>query len=162
TNQSIVGLWKSVPDFHNHVTSFASTRSAGYTAYSDPDSTTGGYYRSLVTKPSLTSGAVISSGDTGTDPTSLVIPGRAEAEAATTWDGLVGGKPAASGVYSWTLRGTDAWENGNATSTGTVVVDTVAPTLTITSPAADSTPDFSPNGDGIADVLSLTATTSEA
>jgi hypothetical protein len=82
TNQSIVGLWKSVPDFHNHVTSFASTRSAGYTAYSDPDTTSGGYYRSLVTKPSLTSGAVTSSGDTGTDPTSLVVPGRAAADSA--------------------------------------------------------------------------------
>jgi flagellar hook assembly protein FlgD len=290
TNQSVVSLWKSVPDFHNHVTSFASTRSAGYTAYSDPDSTTGGYYRSLVTKTSLTSGAVTSSGDTGTDPTSLVVPGRAEAdapstplfagttsdvaadatldlpagtrlkvlavgapataatpamiqvqglddpsiagyvaadeltprdsrvpvvvgvdtglgrlspngdgiaetvpidvlfsesvawtltianaggtvvksaggsgsEAATSWDGLVGGKPAAPGAYTWTLRGTDAWENGTASSTGTVVVDTVAPTLTITAPAADSTPDFSPNGDGVGDVVGLTATSSEA
>ena len=59
TNQSIVNLWRSVPDFHNHVAAFASTRSPGYTAYSDPDTTTGGYYRSLMTKSALTSGAVI-------------------------------------------------------------------------------------------------------
>jgi flagellar hook assembly protein FlgD len=289
TNQSIVSLWKSVPDFHNHVTSFASSRSSGYTAFSDPDTTSGGYYRSLVTKPTLTSGAVVSSGDTGTDPTSLVVPGRAEvdapaalyatatsdvagdatldlaagtrlkvlaigapatagapamiqvqglddpsisgfvaadqltpkdsrapvvvgidtglgrlspnddgaadtapidvlfsesvawtltirnaggtvvdtaagsgAEAATAWDGLVGGKPVADGSYSWSVRGTDAWENGTATASGALVVDTAAPSLTIASPAADATPIFSPNGDGVGDLVALSATSSEA
>jgi flagellar hook assembly protein FlgD len=290
TSQSIVSLWKSVPDFHNHVASFASSRSAGYTAYSDPDTTTGGYYRSLVTKPALTSGAVVSSGDTGTDPTSLVVPGRAEAnsaptslyatatsdvagdatldltagtrlkvlaigapatadapamiqvqglddpsitgfvaadqlrprdsrapivvgidtgigrfspdgdgtadtapidvlfsesvawtltirnaggtvvdtatgsgaEAATGWDGLVGGQPVADGSYSWSVRGTDAWQNGTATASGALVVDTAAPALAIVSPAADATPILSPNGDGVADVVKLSATSSEA
>ena len=58
TGQTIVDLWRSVPNFHNHETAFASTRSPGYTAYSDPDTTTSGYYRSLVTKPTLTTTAV--------------------------------------------------------------------------------------------------------
>jgi hypothetical protein len=57
------------------------------------------------------------------------------------------------------VRGTDAWENGTATATGALVVDTTAPTLTIASPAADSTPVFSPNGDGVGDVVGLSATT---
>ena len=51
SSRTIVDLWRSVPDYHGHVTAFASTRSPGYTAYSDPDTTSGGYYRSLVTKP---------------------------------------------------------------------------------------------------------------
>jgi flagellar hook assembly protein FlgD len=290
TNQSIVNLWKSVPDFHNHVASFASARTPGYTAYSDPDTTSGGYYRSLVTKPTLTSGAVVTAGDTGTDPTTLVVPGRAEIETAATplyatstsdlasdvtldlpagtrlkviavgaaatatspamiqvqglddpsiagyvaaneltpkdsrapivvgvdtgigrlspngdgiadtdtidvlfsesvawtltikngggtvvdtasgsgseatpaWDGLVGGTPVADGSYTWSLAGTDAWENGTATASGTLVVDTAAPTLTVSSPADGTTPIFSPNGDGVGDVATVSATSSEA
>ena len=83
-------------------------------------------------------------------------------DAAPTWDGLVGGKPVADGSYSWSVRGGDAWQNGTATASGTLVVDTAGPTLTIGSPAADATASFSPNGDGGADVLTLLATSSEA
>ena len=78
SGRSIVDLWRSMPNFHGHEASFASTRSPGYTAYSDPDTTTGGYYRSLVTKPTLTSTAVTGAvGDTGLDPLTLAVPGRA-------------------------------------------------------------------------------------
>ena len=41
TGQTIVDLWRSAPNFHNHESSFASTRSPGYTAYSDTDTTIG-------------------------------------------------------------------------------------------------------------------------
>jgi flagellar hook assembly protein FlgD len=76
--QSIVNLWRSMPNYHGHEATFASTRSPGYSDYSDPDTTTGGYYRSLVTKPTITSTAVTGAvGDTGLDPTTLAIPGRA-------------------------------------------------------------------------------------
>ena len=82
TGQSIVDAWKSAPNFHNHVSSFASTRSPGYTAYSDPETATTGFYRSLVTKPSLTTTAITKAvGDTGADPASLVVPGRAVVQA---------------------------------------------------------------------------------
>src|SRR3954449_12810571 len=37
TAQTIHDLWQSVPNFHDHELSFASTRSSGYTAFSDPD-----------------------------------------------------------------------------------------------------------------------------
>ena len=57
------------------------------------------------------------------------------------WDGLVGGAAVADGTYSWTLRGTDAWQNGVATGTGTIVVDTTAPVdqLDLARTAASST-----------------------
>ena len=45
-------------------------------------------------------------------------------EAIASWDGLVGGIAVPDGTYSWTMRGTDAWKNGTASPTGTLVVDT--------------------------------------
>ncbi len=81
TGQSILDMWRSAPNFHGHESSFASSRSSGYTDYSDPDSTSGGYYRSLVVKPGLTTTAVTNSvGDTGLDPATLVVPGRASVD----------------------------------------------------------------------------------
>ena len=59
THQSIVDVWTHQSNFHSHVSSFASTRTPGATAYMDPDTTTGGYYRSLVAQPGLTSDAVV-------------------------------------------------------------------------------------------------------
>ena len=85
TSQSIVNLWRSQPNYHGHESSFASTRSPGYTAYSDPDNATSGFYRSLVTKPTLTTAAVTNAiGDTGLDPAILVVPGRAIVNATET------------------------------------------------------------------------------
>ena len=84
SGQSIVDLWRSMPNYHGHEVAFASSRSAGYTDYSDPDTTSGGYYRSLVTKPTLTSTAVTGAvGDTGADPATLAVPGRAEVAVAS-------------------------------------------------------------------------------
>jgi flagellar hook assembly protein FlgD len=81
TSQSILDLWRSAPNYHHHESSFGSTRSPGYVDYSDPDYATSGYYRSLVVKPGLTTTAITKAvGDTGLDPTSLVVPGRASVE----------------------------------------------------------------------------------
>ena len=78
TGQSIVDMWRAAPNYHNHEASFASTRSPGYVDYSDPDNATSSFYRSLVVKPGMTTTAVTKAvGDTGLDPTSLVVPGRA-------------------------------------------------------------------------------------
>ena len=256
TAETVHDLWHSVPNFHNHEVSFPSARTPGFTAYSDPDTTSGGYYRSLVTTGTLTTTAVTKPvGNTGADPTTLVVPGRAEvdapsaplyasgstgdiageapalelaagtrlktiavAAAATTttpaviqvaglddatiagyvsaadllpkdsqppvaigissgsgrvspngdgiedsvrldiqfsetvswtleirnasgtvvktvsgssaetilaWDGIAGGSAVPDGAYHWTARGSDAWKNGTATASGSVVVDTV-------------------------------------
>jgi hypothetical protein len=85
SSRTILDLWRSVPNYHGHETAFASSRSPGYTAYSDPDTTSGGYYRSLVTKPTITTTGRHQCGrDTGLDPASLVVPGRGEVAAAET------------------------------------------------------------------------------
>ncbi|HUQ78238.1 MAG TPA: FlgD immunoglobulin-like domain containing protein [Patescibacteria group bacterium] len=85
TAQSIVDVWLSAPNVNNNVSTFASTRSPGLTAYSDPDSATAGYYRSLVTAPALTTSAITQAvGDTGSDPTGLVVPGRASVIASAS------------------------------------------------------------------------------
>jgi len=102
TSQSIVSLWRSQPNYHGHATSFASTRSPGFTDYSDPDYTSSGYYRSLVTKPTLTSGAVTNAvGDTGLDPTTFVVPGRGIVTAPTApLMATASSDPTASGTLS--------------------------------------------------------------
>ena len=291
TGQTVVNLWRTAPNYHAHETSFASSRSPGYTAFSDPDSTSAGYYRSLVTVPTMTTTAVTQAvGDTGADPASLVVPGRAEVdspgtalaasasggpstadaidlpegtrlktlaigapatadtpamiqveglddpsidgyvaadrlapkdsrapvligidvgaarfspnadgrsdtqavgalfsetvawtfeiraaggavvatqagsgkELTVTWDGLNAGSAVADGTYTWTLRGADAWQNGVATGTGSIVVDTTPPSLTGLSPNGSVVTPFSPNGDGVSDTVGTTATTTEA
>lgn len=287
TGQSIVDAWKSAPNFNNNVSTFASTRSPGFSAYSDPDSATAGYYRSLVTAPTLTTTAITKAvGDTGTDPIGLVVPGRASviapATTATTpaaptglldlpegtrlktiaittpatttspaivqvsglddpsisgnvsastlaprdskapvlvgidtgagrfspngddrfdsqtisgvfsesvawsltiknaagavveeaagtgatvtvaWDGLVDGSAVPDGTYTWAARGVDAWQNGVAAGTGTIVVDTVGPNVTGISPDGSSVGVFSPNGDAVADTIPTAVSVAEA
>jgi flagellar hook assembly protein FlgD len=291
TGQTVINLWRSAPNYHAHETAFASSRTPGYTAFSDTDTTSGGYYRSLVTVPTMTTTAVTQAvGDTGADPSSLVVPGRAEVdspgtalaasaspgastadavdlpegtrlktlaigapatadtpamiqveglddpsiagyvaadrlapkdsrapvligidagaarfspngdgrsdtqavgalfsetvawtfeirsaggavvatqtgsgkELTVTWDGLLAGSAVADGTYTWTLRGTDAWQNGVATGTGSIVVDTTPPSLTGISPDGSVVSPFSPNGDAVADTIATTATTTEA
>jgi flagellar hook assembly protein FlgD len=83
-------------------------------------------------------------------------------EFATSWDGLDGGSPVADGSYAWTLEASDEWGNAPLAETGTLTVDTVAPTvegvsLAATTPAAV----FSPNADGRGDTISFSANTSE-
>ena len=291
SGRSIVDLWRSMPNFHGHEAAFGSTRSPGYTAYSDPDTTSGGYYRSLVTKPTLTSTAVTGAvGDTGLDPITLAVPGRAvvapaaaplmttgsgdttaagtlsvpqgtrlkviargvpstpdspstvlveglddpsidgyvlasdlipkdsrapvllaadagagrfspngdsrsEAQAvdgvfsetvhwtirfrdsaghvlatstgdgdefSASWNGLVDGAAVPDGTYNWTISGTDAWQNGTATGSGAIVVDTVGPAASGLVPAAATPSVFAPNGDGVRDTAVTSVNLAEA
>jgi hypothetical protein len=68
TNQTIESLWRTAPGANGHVSSFASTRTSGATAFMDPNTTSSGYYRSLVGDPTLTTKEI-----TG----GFVVPGRA-------------------------------------------------------------------------------------
>ena len=77
------------------------------------------------------------------------------------WDGKVGGKSVADGTYAVSVSGNDAWVNGPASATRTLVVDTEAPALEDLSPGSDANLWFSPNGDGVRDTASLTATNAE-
>jgi flagellar hook assembly protein FlgD len=113
THATIEGVWQSAPNFHGHVSAFPSSRTAGATAYTDTDSATKGYYRSLVARPGLTTEKVTGAtyADTGVDPTSLVVPGSGEvrtdgtglySDAALTPDG--GGLPPATVPAGTRLR----------------------------------------------------------
>ena len=291
TGQSIVDLWRSMPNVHGHESSFASTRSPGYTDYADPTGTSTNFYRSLVTAPAMTTTAVTNAvGNTGLDPASLVVPGRASVVPPTAplfasatasvsdpallelpagtrlrtiatavpaavgtpaviqvqglddgsiagyisaadlaprdsrapvligidsglgrfspnddgraddqtvvgifsesvswtvefkdgngvvldsttgngstfsvaWDGLVNGIAVPDGTYTWTARGTDAWQNGTATGAGTAIVDTVGVDIQSISPDRSTVSVFSPNGDGVADGVATSVSVPEA
>ena len=293
TKQSILNVWKNQSNFHDHVISFASTRTSGATAYMDPDTATSGYYRSLVTQPGLTSEDVtgVGSGATTTDPSALKVPGNAavategaglfddatltpeagtglaaatlEAGArlrllakgavdadsgatpiqvegiddpdldgwmaatdlvardstapaissvvvgsrvspngdgrsdqaalsahfsetvdwqvriknadgtivfdesgdgtavATTWDARDGAAAYPNGTYTWSIRAVDSWANGPTTKTGTIVVDTKAPSFTNITPGNDDQRWISPNGDLAKESMTWVATASE-
>lgn len=45
---SIFDIWRHAPTFNDHVSSFMSRRSHGFTGYVDPDTRNAGYYHSLV------------------------------------------------------------------------------------------------------------------
>jgi flagellar hook assembly protein FlgD len=292
TDQTIESLWRTLPSNNGHITSFTSTRTSGVKALMDPETATTGYYRSLVTDPTLTTSLVTGLSDTSMDPSTFIVPGRAavvtpdaplynDAAAAAVasldggaslptgtrltvlgrstatgadgaallqvqglddpsldglmrvgdliprdsaaprvlavdrgagvvspngdgaadqltlraslsesaawriqirngdgdtldeatgsgnspaiaWDGLVDGAPAADGAYSYAIDATDAWVNKATTATGTIRVDTTAPSLSNVTPAADAETTFSPNGDGVRDSAGLNGATSEA
>ncbi len=70
---TIDDVWKSASNFHNHVTSWSSTRNAGYTSQIDasldnPAADGDVYYRSMVSIPSLSTDSVVSGTATVTSP----------------------------------------------------------------------------------------------
>lgn len=97
------------------------------------------------------------------DGTTIFTSSGSGTDFTATWDGTTGGSTVPDGAYTWTVRGTDAWGNGPATKTGSLLVDTVAPELAGMSIAA-VTPAlaFSPNGDGKTDTASISFATNEA
>ncbi len=60
TDQRLVDLWRNQPNYHGNEFSFASTRTSGKTALMDPDTSTSGYYRSMVGNPNVTTTQVLS------------------------------------------------------------------------------------------------------
>ncbi|HEY3163931.1 MAG TPA: FlgD immunoglobulin-like domain containing protein [Candidatus Limnocylindrales bacterium] len=291
TGQTVLDMWRTAPNYHHHETSFASTRSPGFVDYSDPDYVTSSFYRSLVVKPGLTTTAITKAvGDTGIDPATLVVPGRASVEVpdaplfatplitaddpslltlpentrlktiataapatstspaviqveglddpaiagyisaadlaprdsrapvligidsglgrfspngdersdgitltgmfsevvdwtvdvkngegtvldtwsgngatlTVTWDGLVDGIAVPDGTYTWTARGIDAWQNGEGSGGGLVVVDTDGVDISGLSPDGSTVGVFTPNGDAVSDTISTTVSVPEA
>jgi flagellar hook assembly protein FlgD len=181
THATIEDAWQGAPNFHGHVSAFPSTRTPGATAYTDTDGASSGYYRSLVARPGLTTDEVTGAtyADTGTDPTTLVVPGRAEVvaaggglfpDAALTPDGGTGQPPetAPAGTRLRTVAG----------GTGSVQVEGIdAPSLSGWMSVTDLRPRdsrgpqvwnvdtaggrFSPNGDGRSDTAQLSGRFSE-
>ena len=71
TDQTIEQLWRTAPGNNGHVSSFTSTRTSGVRALMDPEGTSSGFYRSLVTQPTLTTSMVVGTVDTSRDPATL-------------------------------------------------------------------------------------------
>ncbi|MES2210138.1 MAG: hypothetical protein V4515_08135 [Chloroflexota bacterium] len=80
THQTVLDLWRNQWDANGNDFSFPSMRSPAYTAFMDPDSPSGGYYRSLIGNPGLRTEDVtgVPYLPTDTNPDALVAPGAAE------------------------------------------------------------------------------------
>jgi flagellar hook assembly protein FlgD len=179
TNQSVLQLWRSVPSYNGNEFSFASGRSAGYTAYMDPEAPQK-FYRSMVAKPTLTTREITGViGDTGVDPASFTVPGRASVTADGAEllgvDGLVtatlapGTRLKTIARPTWTapvdltpvlqVEGLD-----DASITGFVRTSQLAPrdsTAPILVGVEASAAGISPNGDGAFETTELSARFSE-
>ena len=57
---TLEGIWKRAPNHHDHFLRFASQRTPGAIAQMDPDAVDSGFHRSIVLRPGLTSGSVVS------------------------------------------------------------------------------------------------------
>ena len=178
THATIQEVWEGAPNFHDHVKTFASSRTSGATAYTDTDSTTSGYYRSLVTRPGLTSDDVTgaSYADTGVDPPTLQVPGNASVGdlGASLYDDA--GQPAGSVPAGTRLRVVAPGNTISAVGAASVLVEGVDdPSITGWMAVPDLLPrdsaapavwgldaaTFSPNGDGRSDTGAVSGRFSE-
>ena len=69
---------------------------------------------------------------------------------------------AGDGTYTYRVAATDDWQNGPSSTTGTFIIDTVAPDIGAVSPGADALPWFSPNGDASRETVAWTVSDTEA
>ena len=186
TDQTIEQLWRTAPDNNGHVSSFTSTRTTGVRALMDPEGTSSGFYRSLVTQPTLTTRMVVGTVDTSRDPATLQVPGRASARVADAplWpdlDTAVTGAPEAATAQSIDSRFAtisrpsqtgpagaalvevarldDATVHGFMRAADLTPRDSLPPRVLAVDPAA---PVLSPNGDGVADTTTIRAALSES
>ena len=179
TDQTIEAMWRSAPGNNGHVTSFTSTRTSGVRALMDPEGTSSGFYRSLVTHPTLTTNLVAGTVDTSRDPAALVIPGRAAVrtdgaplfpDAATAAVGAPEtgtpqaagtrlGVTASSGAGLVDVEGLDDPAiHGTMRVTDLIPKDSAPPRVLAVDP---TTAVFSPNGDGASDTLTVASSLSE-
>jgi hypothetical protein len=121
THQTIDQMWKSAPSFHNNVTSWASTRNAGYTSQIDPSGTS--YYRSMVSLPGLTTDDV---GLVGTYPPTTYVPITPARLLDTRAGNGLSGKLVANAPRTFQVRGRGGVPESAMAVTGNVTV--VSPT----------------------------------
>jgi flagellar hook assembly protein FlgD len=79
---------------------------------------------------------------------------------STGWNGRIGASTAPDGTYSWHLSARDPWGNTPFTRSGNLTLDLTPPTLTSLGLEAGRVT-FSPNGDRVADSLSIPYATNE-
>lgn len=186
TDQSIEAMWRSAPGNNGHIGAFTSTRTSGVRALMDPEGTSSGFYRSLVTDPTLTTRKVTGVTDTSSDPPTLQVPGRAavaradaplyaDADAAALGTPDAGStlpagtrlsvlarstQTAADGAALVEVRGLDDPDRtGLMRAADLAPRDSAAPRVVAVDPVA---PLISPNDDGRADTIALTAGLSES
>jgi putative cell wall-binding protein len=176
THQSVVDVWRNQSNYHDNEFSFSSSRSgSSFRAYMDPDSSSGGYYRSIVANPNLRTEDVtgVPFSPTDTAPSTLQSPGAATTEGAVTlyddeglnWaDGSLdsGAAVRVEDISNWAsaayIRPIEGGEGGWVDTDQLAPQDSTSPQLwTVAGPRT-----ISPNGDGHGDNLDLTLTFSEA
>jgi putative cell wall-binding protein len=171
--------------FHGHLAangnsvSWGSSRNPGFVSYSDPDTPTRGFYRSLVTRPGLTTDEVTGArfAETDHDPSDFVVPGAASAGgggAAVHPESTLTSSPVANLPPDTRVRVVDEPDvtaagrvmlvttldgtvGGYVGATGLVPRDSQGPVLW----GVDDRLAFSPNGDGVGDVLAVDGSFSE-
>ena len=179
TDQTIEAMWRSAPGNNGHVSSFTSTRTSGVRALMDPEGISSGFYRSLVTHPTLTTNMVVGTVDTSRDPAALVVPGRAAVKtegaplfpdpATAALGAPASGTPQPSGTRLTVtatigtglveVEGLDAPAiHGTMRVTDLTPKDSAPPRVLAVDPASAV---FSPNGDDTADTLTVTSSLSE-
>ena len=188
THQTIEQLWRTQPNANGHVATFASKRTPGATAFSDPDTATSGFYRSLVGDRNVTTSDILgdSYSSTSANPTSLAVPGNAAvgtagaglhsdpttltAAAVAEPDSVLpagtrlrvtesAGMTAADGSSVVRVAGLDdASIDGYVQASALLPRDGTAPV--VRSLTTDGR--FSPNGDEIADTATMSGRLSEA
>ena len=181
THQTVLDLWRNQYDYNGNEFSFQSARSPSFQAYMDPDSPSGGYYRSLVGSPDVRTEDVTGVPFTPTDttPTSLQSPGAATVAGGVTLYGnpdltnaggslpdgatvrvqnLVAEAQATEGPPSAAyVREKDGWASGWVDADGLAPQDSAGPQLW----GVEGARTISPNGDGKSDSLNLTIAFSE-
>lgn len=75
TRQSVFDMWLMSKTSQGNPTAFASTRTPGATAYSDPDRSSGKFYRSIVGDPTLMTDQVVGGSTAPSVPTTPIDPG---------------------------------------------------------------------------------------
>ncbi|MEO8469407.1 MAG: cell wall-binding repeat-containing protein [Chloroflexota bacterium] len=177
SHQTVLEMWRTQSNYHGNEFSFPSMRSSAHTDFMDPDSSSGGYYRSLVGNHDLRTEDVtgIPYVRTDTIPDTLVTPGAATvgtAGATLYSDSSLSNPTGSSFAAGRALRVTDvAGDAGSAyvqaltgsgagwaADTALQPQDSLGPQLW----SADGPRTVSPNGDGISDVLALDLRFSES
>jgi len=176
SHQTVLDVWRNQSNYHGNEFSFPSLRSPAYTDFMDPDSASGGYYRSLVGNPDLRTEDVTGLPYVRTDtiPDTLIDPGAASAGSAgatlyadSSLSNATGSVAAGQAVrvsnvagdtssaYVQALAGNGT---GWAAQSALQPEDSLGPQLW----AAEGPRTVSPNGDGISDVLDLDLRFSES
>jgi flagellar hook assembly protein FlgD len=185
TDQTIEAMWRTAPSANGHVSGFTSTRTSGVRALMDPEGSSTGFYRSLVTDPTLTTTMVTGVVDTGGHPATLLVPGHAAvvtddaalyADVTAASTGAVPeatlpagtrlrlvARPSATafdGSALYEVEGLDDPEvDGVVRGPDLAPRDSASPRVLAVDPAS---PLVSPNDDGLADTVALSASLSES